>query len=167
MIYSFLFARADKRSAQTRERQLADEIHENLPFIFETYNAEIVPNGEDISFPPPFDYAVITTAVGALLIRFIRGRGELEVQVALRNAPGNWHELSLVLNVIDIPQEVHRGATYSLPDVARFLKTYMHQIQEAFSDKYPAVKQRLDEFYSRDRLIIRQWETEINRKLYG
>jgi len=166
-VYSLLFARAEQRRARTREEQLAQGIRSNLPFLFSDYNAEIIPNGEDITFPPPFDYAVVTVALSGLLVRFLRGRGELAVQLALRDAPKEWHELSLVLNVIDVPEEVKRGATYSLPDAARFLKTYLRQIQEAFSDRYPAVRQRLDEVYSRDRLIIRQWETEINRRLYS
>jgi len=166
LVYFLFFSRAAKRRAQSREKLLSDQIRRKLHFLFESYDAEVVSNGKDIIFPPPFDYAIVTLSVGTVRIRFLHGRGELDVELAARDAPETWHELSLVLSLIDVPEQVIRG-TYSLDDVARLLETYIHEILEQLSDEHSVLKQRLDEAHRREELITRQWQTEINRKLYG
>jgi predicted GNAT superfamily acetyltransferase len=44
----------------------------------------------------------------------------------------------------------------------------MKDLADAFSvEHYGHVKDELNETYTHDRLITKQWETEINRRLYG
>ncbi len=44
----------------------------------------------------------------------------------------------------------------------------MKELITAFSaERYPQIKVELLEIYARDRVLTKQWETEINRRLYG
>jgi hypothetical protein len=164
-IHSLLFAWwLDARLVKRSNERFAKEITENLQFLFTYYNARIIPN--DREPPPSFDFAMVTIATSDLLFRFLRGRGDLGVHVAPQRAPNDWHELSLVLSVIDVREGFERRSVYWLSDVARWLTLYIDRIEKAFSEsRYPETKQRLDDVYRYDRAVTRRWETEINRKL--
>ena len=91
-IFGLLFAWIDKRLAKSHEKELEQDVHDALPFLFDEHHGHRVTN-EGIPFPPGFDYAFITVAVENLLIRFCRGRGELDVRITSKDAPNDWHEL--------------------------------------------------------------------------
>ncbi|MGH9684128.1 MAG: hypothetical protein ACRD4S_11030 [Candidatus Acidiferrales bacterium] len=97
----------DAPRARRAEQQFAGEILEGLPFLFGQYRAEIIPN-EGIRFPSPFGYAFVTVAVGHLLLRFVRGRGEFRVLVASRGKVRDWRDwkdIQVVQAVLDESDE--------------------------------------------------------------
>ena len=84
-----------------RERVIVSQLSRSPGLYFEEgvdssmqvlVSARIIPN-EGVRFPPPFDYAVATIAVENLVLRFIRGLGEVGVFVAPASAPSDWHDL--------------------------------------------------------------------------
>ena len=136
-----------------------------MRFLFAKHDARIIPN-EGVRFPPPFDYAVATIAVENLVLRFIRGLGEVGVFVAPASAPSDWHDLSLVLSVIQAFHNLQRQMFRDVWHAAGVLQNHFSQLIEAFSaERFPQLRDRLErEFYAYERFTNRQWEIETNRK---
>jgi hypothetical protein len=164
-IYKLLFSRADEKLAKKREEELAADIQRCLPFLFGEMGGRIVRN-EGVEFPPPFDYAVITIDASELRLRFTRGRDHLAVQIAPKVSPNSWHELSTILSVLEVPG-IQRGSISGLAEAGRLLHLYMREMTDAFSEgRYSHLRAQLQEIYERDRIVTKQLETEINRRLY-
>jgi hypothetical protein len=51
---------------------------------------------------------MVTIAVNDIFLRFIRGRGGLDVYVAPKHAPFEWHELSTVIGLLDTSEVFER-----------------------------------------------------------
>ncbi|HLY99966.1 MAG TPA: hypothetical protein VKT33_12980 [Candidatus Angelobacter sp.] len=167
LLYSVFFARADRRSAIQREAAFKREIETSLPFLFSDYSAQFIPN-EGFPFPPPFDYVVATVDAGAFLLRFIHGRGELDVRVAPKNTPTKWHDLSVVIGIGEERDDLRPRTFFSLAEAALALKQNLSLIQAAFShDRYAETARTLDNFDSYQRAVAKQLENEINRRLYS
>jgi hypothetical protein len=166
-LYSLLFGWYDKRLARMEQRRLEEEVREQLSFLFSTRNAHLLPSRE-IDRLANIDWPTVTISVDGLLLRFRRWRGELQAYVATEREPNDWEELSLVLSLIETPENVERKPVYWLSDVARWLKLNLDHMKNAFSeDHYSTLKKRLAEASKYDRVVARQWENEINRRLYG
>ena len=164
-IYHLLFDGLDRRNARRNQAKLAQEIQTELSFLFGAHRGNIVPN-EGVPFPPSFDYAFVTVAVDDILIRFCRGRGDLDVHVASRDAPNEWHEICLLLNLIEKKENRQRWGVLDLRDASRLMESHMDQLKEAFVER-PGndLKQRLADVYADDRVAMREAEWEINKRL--
>jgi hypothetical protein len=162
------FGGVSRHLAKKHERQLAQDIHDALPFLFTEHKGSIVLN-EAVPFPPSFDYAFVTVGLGDLFLRFSRGRGELGVHVAPAFARSDWHELSLVLSAISGQGDIQRQEFCDLWDVSHALESKIRALIRFFSPRqFGDLKQRLeDEVYKPEKISIREWQTEINRRLYG
>ena len=110
LIYRVFFASGDARAAKKRESELAELIMKVFSFLFNQNLAKIAGRDPTLQFPPPFDYATVCVVSGNLMYRFIRGREEEHVSLQLIDRDERWHELSLILNVIDTPERVQRGS---------------------------------------------------------
>ena len=76
------------------------------------------------------------------------------------------HDLPSVLNLID--DTVSRQPYSSVVEVEPVLRPHMRELIAAFSkESYADVSRRLSDVYAHDRALTRQWENEINRRLYG
>jgi len=149
-----------------------------MPFLFETYQGQLVPN-EGVPRVPSFDCAWVTVSLGAFLVRVFRGRGELDVKIAPRGAPTDWCALSLVVAALDRPGEVEppvfeRRGFFDLPEVAEYLEPRMSRLNEMFSrGEFDAVRQRVErQVFARERAAVRDWkledwQAEISRRRYG
>jgi hypothetical protein len=126
---ALLWRRGDKR--------LANEIKQNLAFLFCELEGRIVPS-DDYGVPRAFDLAVVTVSTQDFLIRFVRVRGEFNVQVASTKPPHRWEDLSAALE----NAELREGATLngvvatrssraysSFADVKRLLRTRWADLQ--------------------------------------
>lgn len=162
------FGGVNKRIANKNEARLLQDVGDALPFLFAEYGGHVVPN-EGVPFPPSFDYAFITVALHDLFLRFTRGRGELGVHVAPSFARSDWHELPLVLSAITGQGDIQRQESRDLWDVSRALQPRMKALIAFFAPgEFSALKQRLEnEVYVDERIAIREWQAEINRRLYG
>jgi len=166
-IYKLLFSGFDRRLALKHQQQLEQGIWRFVPFLFARDGARIVSKQIE-RVPPPFDYADVDVISPPLKFHFVRGRGEFDAYVTRSPAESSGHELSLVLSMLDLRPEVRRGSISDLSDVNRLLREYWEPLGEAFSDaRYLELRKQLEGVYARDRVIAKQWEIEINRRLYG
>lgn len=168
VIYPALFGRRDNRIAETRELKLATTVKKVFSFLFIDSDATIVGRDPALQFPPPFDYASICVTRSNLTFRSVRGREEEHVSLRRSDIDGRWHELSLVLDVVGAPENVRRGSVQDFYTASRLLQSNLKSIEEALSEAhYPEFREKIDEIYARDRVVLKQHETELNRRLYG
>ncbi len=136
-----------------------------MPFLFDEYDARIIPD-QRVLFPPGFDYAIITLEIGDLLFRFICGRGDLDIEVASKNTPQEWHDVLLVIRAIEDPDDMRSTSFIFLRDAAVVLRKKIPLIQEAFSaPRFTEIKQHLANHAKSARAVAKQLENEINRRL--
>lgn len=77
-----------ERRANRTQGEFAREIRRTLPWFFDEYGAQEIPNTR--KYPKAFDYVVVTITAEKVLFAFIRGRGELRIDVAPEHAPNDW-----------------------------------------------------------------------------
>lgn len=142
----------DAPVSRKRQRRFASEIRRRLAFLFEEHGAEIIPN-EGVPFPEPFDYATVTVAVGALLLRFVRGRGEFRVLVISKSGPRDWRDwkdLLLVRKILDESEDrdSERMWIRDLPEAAHLLKVELPCLMEIMSNgQWELVKRKANALY--------------------
>jgi hypothetical protein len=166
--YKLLFGWLDRRLASKNQERLAAEIRLVLPFLFTEGHGEIAPN-EGVPFPPPFDYAFVTVSFDRFLLRFARGRGELTIGVAPVFAPTEWHDLSLILGLMENSTDFTRRSFRDLSEVSKTLRPRWQEIGRFLSvEQFKNAKDRLEtEVYIPEKNRMREWEAEINWRLYG
>jgi hypothetical protein len=161
--YDFLFAASDLRMSIEAARQLEVEIQREAPFLFSKYGGRVSPF--ELKKALPFDYGVTRVVFPEFGLEFTRGRGEFRVHIAPSHAPKAVEDLSIVLSLID--ETYVRRDSKSLADLRAALEPRMELLRDALApDRYPDLVPRLDNVHEHDRAIIRQWQTEINRRLY-
>jgi hypothetical protein len=161
--YELLFARSDLRMSIQAEEQLGREIQSKLPFLFDEYGGQLISSTP--TKPRPFDFAVSKVVLPDFTLQFIRGRGDFRVRIAPNHAPKALEDLPIILSIID--ESFERREFKSFPDLESVLKPRMKLLQDALSpDRYSGLSPRLENVHEHDRAVIRQWETEINRRLY-
>ena len=132
-LYKLCFGWYDKRLARQHERRFADDIRRCLPFLFSEHAAKVIPN-EGVPFPPSFDGAYVTVAVGDLRLRFIRGRGDFSVRVASAFAPNDWEDFRLVANGIGQWDMSNQGPRYyTLETFEPVLRSRLERLQETLA----------------------------------
>lgn len=110
----------------------------------------------------------MTVAVENLLIRFCRGRGDLDVAIASKDAPNEWHELCLLLNLIEKKDDLKRSGILDQWDASRLLQSRMDELKRAFdSGLGHDLQKQLTDVYIRDRIAMREAEWEINKRSRG
>ncbi|MCU1271780.1 MAG: hypothetical protein JWN74_3074 [Acidobacteriaceae bacterium] len=132
-LYKLCFGWLDKRMARREEQRFAEEIRIHLAFLFSEHGAQVIPN-EGVPFPPSFDGAYVTVAVGDLRLRFVRGRGDFSVGVTSAFAPNDWEGFRLVADGLgkwdtSKPGDRH----YSLETFEPILRSRLGYLQEALS----------------------------------
>lgn len=133
------FGWLDKRIARQNEQRFAEDIRTHLAFLFSDHGAQIIPN-EGVPFPPSFDGAYVTVAVGNIRLRFVRGRGDFSVAVASAFAPTEWEGFRLVAEGIakwDTSQ--HGSSHYTLEAFEPVLRARLEYLQQALAkDQFEA-----------------------------
>jgi hypothetical protein len=159
-----LFGFLDKLIARRNEDRLRQDIRTAAAFLFEKYHGLVVPN-EGVPFPPGFDYAFVTVAVNNILIRFCRGRGELDVRLASKNSACDWHDLALLVNLID--PKVDRQRTYfsDLREVSSLLQPNIDRLRQTLGENQDQeFTQQLKVARLTDQAAAREAEWEINKR---
>lgn len=133
--------------ARKREQRLAEEIHRDLSFLFAENGAQII-SQDGLPFPPKFDYAFVTLAVGRVRLRIARGRGDLSVSVASQQKPHDFHELSLLLTISGLSQNLGRRSYVTVSDAARLLREEIHHLQQELSinERSEKIQEELQRF---------------------
>ncbi|HWR16093.1 MAG TPA: hypothetical protein VN577_14795 [Terriglobales bacterium] len=102
-----------------------------------------------------------------MLIRFCRGRGELDVHVGSRTRPSDLHELGLVLGLLNKQCEVKRWGIVDVWHAATVLESHMDLLKRALGGEVPdeVLMRGLAQVATSDRIAIREAEWEINKQL--
>src|SRR5450631_35044 len=138
-LYKLCFGWLDKRVAKQNEQRFAQDIRTYLAFLFSEHGAKVIPN-EGVPFPPGFDGAYVTVAVGNLRLMFIRGRGDFSVRVASAFAPNDWEDFQLVADGIGQWDMSKVGPRYyTLETFEHVLRSRLERLQQALSkDRFEA-----------------------------
>jgi hypothetical protein len=149
-LYKLCFGWLDRRIARQNEQRFADDIRSHLSFLFTEHGAQIIPN-QGTPFPPSFDGAYVTVAVGTLRLRFGRGRGEFGVSVASEFGPQDWEDFRLVADDIgEWDTSRPRPYSYSLETFEGILRPRLAELQEALSkDRFDATLNRAVKTYNK------------------
>ncbi|HVM92153.1 MAG TPA: hypothetical protein VMT67_05035 [Terriglobales bacterium] len=124
------------------ENRLASEVKQNFPFLFDNYAGNIVPLRSEMKDVPTylqrptfFDYAVVIVATGEVLFRFLRGRGELSVQIATTTTTEKWKDLAQVLHWLSAAETPRPETSFtslrSLDQIAEALQPRMSRLLQA------------------------------------
>jgi hypothetical protein len=168
LIHRSFFAGAAKRHAEEREVQLAATVTKMFAFLFDLSSARIIARDPTLEFPPPFDLAYVFVVKGHIAYRFLRGRDEEAVSLRLAGTDDRWNELSVVLDLVDAPEQVKLGSIDGFYAASRLLRSNLKAIEEAFSEAhYPELREKLDDWYTRHKIRLKALSTELNRQLYG
>jgi hypothetical protein len=114
-------------------------------------------------------FAVVIFAVDDLLFRFIRARGELDIQVTKQCDPKNWGDLPTILHWLGWRDQLGSPRIFnSLEDAAEVLRPLMKQLIDAYADPvYSQMKQRVSDARDEECVALRQLSAELNRRLYS
>jgi hypothetical protein len=98
---------------------------------------------------------------------FTRGRGELKVSLSPRCAPDDSYELPLVIAALDSKEVVEVAQSTHLAEVGDLVRARLDELNDAFSERqYPEFKTKLSSVKDRERILTRQAEWELNKRLY-
>lgn len=162
--YSLVFGPLDRYLANKYRRSLEADVRGSASFLFYEFGGRVVPN-RGVHLYTGFDFAYVTIAVEGVLICFQRGRGEIRVQVASESVAQEWHDLELIVSILDDRQEAWRGGYRKLNDACDLLQTYLPRIQAAFTNSLDGhIRGRLAQAYADEKVAIRQAEWEINKR---
>jgi hypothetical protein len=132
LCFGWCFSWSNKSIALKNQRQFAEELQNNLQFLFTDHGAKVVANDAEVPFPPGFDGAYVTVATEAFRFQFIRGRGDFTVRVAPLSAPTEWEDLELVVSAIpNLPIQVEQRDFYYLCSLARILPDLYQPVSDA------------------------------------
>jgi len=160
-----LFGLSDKQFALRHQKKLERDVRDSLPFLFDEHHGRVVPN-QGVPFPPAFDYAFVTVAVDNLLIRFCRGRGELDIRIARNDAPNDLYDLALLVALMDRTGYPQGWNVVDLRHGSRLLEPQMDRLKRAFGEGGDQdLKQLLAEARESERIAIREAEWEINKRI--
>jgi hypothetical protein len=115
----------------------------------------------------PFDYASIKIRFDNLILCFTRGRGDFNVSVSPAIFPSDQYHLNWVLAALNSSENpIPRLET--LDEVAEVLRSHLPEISKSFSHaEYPEFRKKLIKAKESEKIVIRQSEWELNRRLYG
>jgi len=123
-VYKLLFGWLDDRANTKWHKELEQEIRQQLSWLFDNYGAQVIPNTRQ--YPRAFDYAVVTVATNNVLLRFVRGRGELRADIAPAHSPDAWQELGEVIASYSSDQQRY----YRLGDLSRVLQQNIEPLEQ-------------------------------------
>jgi hypothetical protein len=115
----------------------------------------------------PFDYASIEILYKNVRFCLTRGQGELNVTLSPLRFPTDTYHMGWVLAALDPDGSSAECRTDTLEKLAEVLRPRFEAINESFSEvRYPVFREKLLREKELERILIRQSEWELNRRLY-
>ena len=146
-----------------RNQSLCDDVQANLYFLYS--GGQLITEKRPAILP--FDYAIVRIIFGNIVFCFTRGRDELNVSLSPRHAPNDTHILPIVIAVLDSKDVTEQREVSYLPDVAELLRPRLDALNHAFSElSYPDFKERFASEKQTLRMLARQAEWELNKRLF-
>jgi hypothetical protein len=105
-----------------------------------------------------FDYAFVTVAIDTVLVRFCRGRGEIDVRIASLSGSRYWYELPTILAALDEKADAAPSNVLDLQQAGRLIESNLNRIKTAFSGYDRRFTGKLEELRINERNQIRQAE---------
>lgn len=146
--YKLLFGWLDLSLSDKNTQRLVDDIHASTEFasLLEMYGGMILPP-EPNRQPNGFDYGIVIIKFENIQLRIVRGRGELDVDLAsmFESDRKPWWNLTSVWLAVASADWPTPPSIYDSPDqYAYFLKTYWNPLVSAFSSQHsPKTKEKL------------------------
>jgi hypothetical protein len=158
-----LFGWLDILSQRKEDASLLYDIRMNLHFLF--------PVGSVVKEPwyrlLPFDYASVGINYANVCFWFARGQEQLNVSITHRNEPCEIYELSAVIAALDSTDVREQKPARSLSEVADLLRPRLDALNDGFSEsRYPEFRTKLSSGKKTLRILAKQAEWDLNRKLY-
>jgi len=134
--YNVFFARwLEGLTSNGLRRRLEREIRQEQSWLFEKYEARIVPKTK--SHGQVLDYASVQVHVGNLILNFIRGLGECYVNVAPAHASHDWYRFG---EAIELASDKKMGSAARFDRMSEFrssFETHFGRLNMFFSqEKY-------------------------------
>jgi hypothetical protein len=131
---------------------------QGMPFLFQDFSASVVSNH---GFPAAFGNAVLVLAAATLLVRVVRDRDELRVDVAPAHAPTEWRLLTVALAAIEgNKQNPVVASCISMRQGAALLEPGFASLRAAFSPgTYEATKRTMQEI---ETTKLMEWVAKFN-----
>lgn len=146
-----------------KNKSLSDDVQANLYFL---YSEGRLVKEKHLRILP-FDYATVRIIFENIVFCFTRGRGELNVSLSPRHAPKDTHILQVVIATLDSKDVTEQSEVSYLSEVADLLRPRLDALNQAFSEQaYPDFQKRFAFVEQTLRVLTRQAEWELNRKLY-
>jgi hypothetical protein len=130
-VYRALIGPIDSRIHRRLRKRLEADVRAELPWLFEKHHGRIV---ADESNRQSFDYATVIVAADHMVLRFIRGRAELRLDIAPAHAPSDWFELQQAFALLDDAKQQRASTYYRLYDLGRLLEQNWDRLDTAFSE---------------------------------
>ena len=133
-VYNVLFAWwLDPWTFTGRQKRLERDIQREYSWIFEKYDARIVPTKR---YRQVLDYAVATVAVGDLLLKFVRGHGEAHVAVAPAHAPHDSYDFGEAIALASDTEPTRNDAGYyRMSDFRHLFESNVERLNAFFSEE--------------------------------
>ena len=115
----------------------------------------------------PFDYASVCIAFKNVFVIVSRGRGELNVSFASRQAPGETYRLEVVTAALDPTGDLTtQPSPKTLSELGDLLRPQIDGLNEAFSSRsYPEFRQKLSAEKHTLGVAAKNLEWELNKRL--
>lgn len=102
-----MIVKAGNFLARRDDKKLGEDVRNNLVRLFAEHSAQVVQNDEsDYTEPRSFDYAVATVATPDLDLRFVRVRGQFEIDISIPGPHRKWDALDSALLWLDMQRGV-------------------------------------------------------------
>jgi hypothetical protein len=114
----------------------------------------------------PFDYASVCIVLGNVRFCFTRGRGETK-SLGPRHALDDSYDLAVVIAALDSKDITEVTQLSDLADGGDLLRARLDDLNDAFSEsQYPEFKSKFSRVKENVRVLTRQAEWELNKRLY-
>jgi hypothetical protein len=135
-----------------------EKVRQGLPFLFRDFSASVVSNQ---CFPTAFGNAVVVLAVATLVIRVVRDRDEIRIDVAPAHAPKDWRQLTLALAAVEgSKQNPVVSSCISLRQGAAFLMDSFESLRAAFlPESYETTKRMMHDI---ETTKLKEWVLKFN-----
>ena len=165
-VFKALFWLPSIWSQRKDDEALWSEVQSNLYFL-SSQGQRIETIGERRTKVLPFDYATVVLVFKNLCFYFTKGRRELNVSIAPRYARNDPFELRIVIAALDAKGIEEIPVAEYLSDIGDLLRPRVEAINDAFSEtRYLEFRKKLSAVKDHVRVLTRQAEWELNRRLY-
>jgi hypothetical protein len=130
-LYNVLFAWwLDGWTFKGHQDRFESEIREQYSWLFEKYNARIMPRQR---YKQVLDYVVATVAIGDLLLDFVRGNGDFRVNVAPAHAPHDWYDFAEAIDLASGNKPGERATHYRMASFRQLFEANVERLNAFFS----------------------------------